>query len=704
MMRRFINREVSELAFVERVLEHAEEEANPLLERARYLAITGNLLDEFYRIRVAALRQQIRQRPKKRSDDGRKPSAQLKLADKLSNRLTRRQDKCWRGLRSRLHKAGIDILRAKDIHDTDLSFLRDVFDQQIRPALKLSPATREALLDEVQDGELLLIAKLADAPKSLQHREVFIDVPLDLPRFIGLPGSGFRFVPIETVIKLFFESLTEGCEVKAVALARVLREGSLKRFDDGDDLLTQVKEAIARREHADVIRLRVERSMPADLTYLLSEKLGLLEPSEIKSLERSRRKATRSEFVVSNAFLGVSDLSQLIGQLPKEFAAPLSYPEVHSRTPDFIGDFDGDLLRAIAAQDRMLHFPYDDFDVLVGMIARAATDEAVVAVRQTLYRAGQNSPIIDALLAAARNGKRVSVVVEVEAREDEQRNIEFAARLQQAGVQVSYGHKDRKVHAKLLIIDRREGEQVRRYVHASTGNYSVSSGRHYTDLCLLSAEESLTADTGRVFEFAFEGTPIGRLDRLAVSPFDLRERLAELIERETKRARAGEPAAIWMKFNKISDRKMIELLYAASGAGVEIDLIVRGICCLRAGVPGLSERIRVSSVVGRFLEHSRVVCFGNGSPLPSDSAEIFITSADLMPHKLDERVEVLVPIEDAALRRKIQRGVFLPYFNDSANTWDLGPDDGWVRRPPVGPNVQAELFERDPALHDPEPL
>ena len=671
MMRRFVNREVSELAFVERVLEHAEEEANPLLERARFLAITGNLLDEFYRIRVAALRQQIRQRSKKRGDDGRKPSAQLKLADKLSNRLIRRQDKCWRALRSRLREAGIEILKAKEIREADLAFLRDAFERQIRPALKLSSATREALLDEVQDGELLLIARLADSPKTGRHNEVFVDVPLDLPRFIGLPGSDFRFVPIETVIKLFFGSLTEGREVTAVALARVLREGSLKRFDDGDDLLTQVKEAIARREHADVIRLRVERDMPADLTYLLSERLGLLEHSEIKSLERSRRKATRSEFVVSNAFLGVSDLSQLIDQLPKEFAAPLSYPAVHSRTPDFIGASNGDLLRAIAAQDRLLHFPYDDFDVLVGLIARAANDEAVVAIRQTLYRAGRDSPIIDALLAAARNGKRVSVVVEVEAREDEQRNIEFASRLEQAGVQVSYGHKDRKVHAKLLIVDRREGEQLKRYLHVSTGNYSVSSGRHYTDLCLFSAEEQLTTDAGRVFGFAFDGTPLGKLDKLAVSPFDLRERLAELIERETRRARAGEPAAIWMKFNKISDKKMIELLYEASEAGVEIDLIVRGICCLRAGVPGLSERIRVSSVVGRFLEHSRVVCFGNGSPLPSDSAEVFITSADLMPHKLDERLEVLVPIDDAVLRRKIQHGVFLPYFNDSANTWDL---------------------------------
>lgn len=691
--RELVNRDVSDLAFVQRVLEQAENEENPLLERARYLAITGMLLDEFYRIRVAALREQIRQGSKRRSDDGRKPSAQLKQADKLSNRLVRRQDRCWRALHAELRQAGVHILAAREIHDSELEILRDTFDTEIKPFLRPQPSNSDALLESIRDGELLMLAELPATSDSSEASEVFVHVPASLPRLFRLPGKSYRFAPIEAVIKLFFDELLEGRTAESIALARVLREGSLKRFDGDDDLVSLVKDAIERREHADVIRLRVERSMSASMTYSLSQKLRLLDTQQIKALEKSRRKATRSEFVVSNAFLGMSDLMQLVEQLPPEFAAPLSYPDVRHKQPAFINEFNGDLFQAIAAEDRLLHFPYDDFDVLVELIRQAAADDAVVGLRQTLYRTDHESPIIHALLDAARNGKSVSVIVEVEAREDEERNIQFAALLEQAGADVSYGLLDRKVHAKLLIIERIENGATRRYVHCSTGNYSVSSGRHYTDLCLLSANEHLAEDTHRLFDYARAGHELEDLHLISIAPLGLRERIEALIRREIDHAIDGKPAAIWMKVNKLSDPKIIRLLYAASQAGVEIDIVVRGINCLRAGVPGLSECIRVKSVVGRYLEHSRAFCFGSGRNLPDDSAEVFISSADLMPHKLDQRVEILVPIENAALRRQIQDAVFRPYFEDQANSWTLTADDEWIRTSPSGYDVHAALFE-----------
>jgi polyphosphate kinase len=688
----FIDRDLSDLAFVQRVLEEAENTANPLLERARYLAITGMLLDEFYRIRVAAMREQIRSRTVRRNPNGMKPSKLLKRADKYSNRLTRRQDRCWRVLQRGLAEAGIQLVRAAAARARELEWLAAYFNESIRPHLAPSRVQSAASLASIRDGDLLLFAELA-ASNTSETVEAVVPVPGTLPRFIALPGSGYRFMPIEEVMKLFLGALFDS-EVASSGLARVLREGSLKRFDDGDDLLSLVRDAIERRERADVIRLRVERRMPERLMRSLAGRLGLLRLEEIKALEKSRRRATASEFVVADAFLGLPDLVQLIDRLPAEVAERYSFPPRKPAQPEFLTAYDGDLFGAVAARDRLLHFPYDDFAVLVDLIEQAAADDAVVGIKQTLYRTGVDSPIVEALAAAARRGKSVAVVVEVEAREDEKRNIEFASLLESAGVNVSYGPLTLKVHAKLLIIERIEAGAVRRYVHCSTGNYNVSSGRSYTDLCLLSADEQLSDEVDRLFTSIHAGALPPSLTKIAVAPNGLRERIAHLIRMETINAEAGKPAAIWMKLNKLSDEHLIRLLYEASQAGVDIEIIVRGICCLRPGIPGLSERIRVKSVVGRYLEHSRSFCFGNRSSLPSESARVFICSADLMAHKLERRVEMLVPIEDAKLKRRIQHEVFAPYLKDEANSWVLDADGQWIRRKTSGYRVQQELVSR----------
>lgn len=696
-----INRDLSDLAFVGRVLEEAENEANPVLERVRFLAITGMLLDEFYRIRVAFLREQIRTRGKQRGREGIKPSKQLKSADKFSNRLIRRQDRCWRALQRDLRAADIVLIPANRIAGKDLDWLSTHFRERLRPWLTPISVLSDAGLSCVRDGDLLLYVELAAPTPSLKAMEAVVPIPQDLPRFMRLPGSGHRFIAIEEVIKVFFGNLfTEGT-VTAGGLARILREGSLKRSDDGEDLLQLVREAIERREHADVIRLRVERTMPDRLLRRLASRLGLLRPEEIKSLEKSRRRATASEFVVADAFLGLADLMQLVELIPDQIADRLSFQKLIPARPGFLAEFDGDLFRAIAAKDRLLHFPYEDFDVLVMLIRQAAVDDAVLSIKQTLYRTGRDSPIVDALALAARRGKSVEVVVEVQAREDESRNMGFGALLEKAGAKVSYGLLERKVHAKLLIIERLEDGARKKYVQCSTGNYSVSSGHSYTDLCLFSANDQLADDAEQLFTYVDAGVVPRGLSAISVAPFDLRQRIAGLIETEIRNAKSGKPAAIWMKLNRLSDERSIRLLYRASQAGVDVRIIVRGICCLRPGIPGLSERIQVKSVVGRFLEHSRLFCFGNGSPLPSDSADVFIASADLMSHKLDVRVEMLAPISDADLRRRIQQDVFVPYLEDEANSWRLGADDKWVREPASDYCVHKELSARAVGLSRP---
>lgn len=689
----FINQDVSDLAFVRRVLEQAENRRVPVLERVRFLAITGMLLDEFYRIRVAALREQIRSGRESRSVDGMKPAKQLKRADKYSNRLIMRQDRCWRELSQDLEAQQIELVDLDRASMRERQALTKAFREQIRPLLTPVWAHVANELASIKDNDLFVFVALAPSSAEARFTDGLVAIPTAVPRFVALPGKAQRFIASEQLVKSHLDELFPHAQVKASGLARVLREGSLKRFRDGDDLLRLVRDAIERREHAEIIRLRVERDMPPQLLNRLAEILGLLRNEEIKALEKSRRRATASEFVIADSLLGLPDLLQLIDQLRADSASSLSYPAVPANRPGFISSFDGDLFAAVSAKDRLLHFPYDDFNVLIEFLQRAASDESVTSIKQTLYRAGRDSPIVRALAAAAKNGKSVAVVVELQAREDEASNVELAEYLGAAGVDISYGLLDFKVHAKLLIVERMEGGRLKHYVHCSTGNYSVSSGHHYTDLSLFSADETLANEAQQLFAYVHRGVAPTRLGRFSIAPHGLREHISGLIEREISHAAAGRPASIWLKVNRLSDIETIRLLYRASQAGVDIRIVVRGICSLRPGVPGLSETIQVKSVVGRYLEHSRLLCFANGESMPSDTASIFISSADLMAHKLDRRIEALVSIEDADIKRQIQNDIFAAYWRDSTDSWLLNADDRWVRVGDDGFNAQRQLAQ-----------
>ena len=728
---RLFNRELSELAFIRRVLEESENAENPALERLRFLAITGMLLDEFYRMRVTGLREQIRLSPKKRSPDGLDARAQLAAADRASNDLQARQDEAWQRLFLDLGAAGIAILARAELERDEAAWLRAYFEREIAPRLEPQVIDPDLPFPFIKDGEIVLAVEL-DGGAGPPSRAL-VPLPRGVPRFLALPGARARFIVVETVLAAFLDEIFAGYGIVAYGLARVVREGDLKLANDVDDLLELVRAAIERRERADVIRLEVDSAMPDSLGGYLAEALGLITHEERRRLLAAGEPVTASEFVDADRLLGLADTMQLVEALAQqragagastEPAAPVA-PAAAGAAPgrpvpsaahapgaqrtrnatrvrgaarvshgsEFLAQFRGDVFKAIAAQDRLFHFPYDDFGFVLEFLRQAAEDPAVVSIQQTLYRTGVESPVVAALARAARLGRKVTAVVELEAREDERENIELADRLKQAGARVCYGFQDLKVHVKALAVVRREQRCLRGYVNFATGNYHPKAARAYTDLSLFSAAPDLVADARDLFAYLTAGTPPNGLRRITLAPAGLRGKLAELIEREIAHARAGRPAAIWIKINRLSDPMLIEALYRASEAGVDIRIVVRGVCCLRPEVAGLSQRIRVKSVVGRFLEHSRILCFGDGGPLPGDAADVYLSSADWMPHKLDRRVEALVPIDDAAAKGHVQQ-VMAAYWRDEAQSWRLRADGSWVRARPAGFNAQTALLER----------
>lgn len=685
---RLLDRELSELAFVRRVLEEAENPSNPVLERLRFLGITGLLLDDFYRIRVTALREQIRARG---SLDGSDPLAELRQADQASNALLAQQELCWQSLRADLSAAGISIVANHELACEEVDWLREHFEAQLAPLLEPVIVDAEQTFPFIKDGSIFLVAALAAV--DAEPRMALVLLPRKAPRFVALPGGRMRFVTFESVVSMFLDSLVADRNVIDHGLARVVREGNLKLADDADDPLQLVRAAVERRDHADVIRLEVDSAMPEQLAVYLAQSLGLITRDELERFRAANEPITASEFVVADRLLGLVGTMDLLGLLKGRRTEHLRYPATPRARPAFLDEFDGDIFEAIAAKDRLLHFPYDDFDVVLKFLKQAAEDPNVISIHQTLYRTGHGSGVVKALVHAARLGTKVTAVVELAAREDERENIALANRLKKAGATVFFGPRDMKVHVKALAVVRREGGKLKGYVNFATGNFHARAARLYTDLSLFSTDPDLVADATLLFDHLTGGglTP-GDFRRIAIAPSGLRARLMRLIDAELEHAKAGRPAAIWIKVNKLSDRRLIEALYRASQGGVEIDIVVRGVCCLRPGVAGLSERIRVNSVVGRFLEHSRILCFGNGHGLPSDSAQVFLSSADWMPHKLDGRVEALVPIDDRDAMRRVQHGVMAVYLRDEAQCWRLDRDGNWLRAATGGFCAQRALM------------
>ncbi|TAL30560.1 MAG: RNA degradosome polyphosphate kinase [Alphaproteobacteria bacterium] len=668
---KYLNREISWLRFNMRVLAEARNPANPLLERVRFLSISASNLEEFFMVRVAGINDQITRGAEAVSDDGQTAAQQLPQILKLARKMMDDQQECLTDLMHGLAHEKINLVAASELTPIEKKWVETFFLANVFPTLTpiaIDPAHPFPFLP---NKSLTAIYTLEDEIGAARMTALIL-LPAKLPRFIRLSGQASRMIALEEVLDIFLPSFFPGYHAVESGFFQVLRDSDIAISDEAEDLMSHYEKALKSRKRGSVIGLILNKHMPATLRKFLTSSLRILH---------------RNVFQL-DGMIGLTDLNEL---------AAIERPDLKfkpwvPRYPERVNDYGGDVFAAIRAKDLVVHHPYESFDVVMSFIRQAASDENVISIKQTLYRTSSNSPVVKALIEAAENGKSVTAVVELRARFDEEANIKLARDLERSGVQVIYGIINLKTHAKVTLVTRKEPEGLRSYAHFGTGNYNPVTSRVYTDLSLLTCDPELAQDAAKLFNYLTGYAKPDKFTNIIMAPIDMRHRLLDLIDAEVKNAEAGKPAGIWAKMNSLVDPEITDALYNASQKGVKIELVVRGICCLRPGVKGLSENIRVKSIVGRFLEHSRIFCFANGGDLPHSGAKVYIASADWMGRNLDTRVEVMVEIKNPTVHEQVLDQIMMANLLDDSQSWELQEDGAYKRIKASGKLMSAQDF------------